>query len=341
MATFFPKSVFTTTPRYSPELVPHADNSEFVGEAKLICPFAGLNTFHAMLGIRPDGSVLYNSNSFLVDLNFIRNQSGLVSYDKQFTIFRRLEYTYNYLKTNAAAETVDREMFLLLNPFGASNIGHDLSILFDRIATYKARGYRMPVVVGDVMKLIPRSLEICMLLLPDTEFFFLPSDKIIHFRHIHIHKNVIFDITRHRTTIVKELIEKCIAATPAGDLESFKNKKVIIMKTDLNLQVVTSSTCFRCSNTIRQLESRHGFMYINPEKLHMKDIILYLYFASRIVTSYGAISYAHGIFFNPSITYHFVKTIYNPYYDAEKYKIVPAPLDIDSVQESFISGIVA
>jgi hypothetical protein len=340
MTSFFPPGVLRNVPTYSPELLPRKDDSEYVGEATLICPFAGPNTFHAMLGIRPNGDVLHNSNSFLTDSNFINNRKGLMEYDKHFTIFRRLAYTHTYLKTNPAEEVIEEEMFLLLNPFGASNIGHDLSILFDRINTYKMRGLTMPVVVGDVMKLFPAALEICNLLLPGTKLFFLPSDKIIHFKRLHIHKNVVFDITRHRSTIVRELIERCISETPADVLDSFKGQKIIIMKTDLNSQVVTSTTRFRCSNTIRTLERLHGFKYINPEVLPMKDVILYLQFASRIVTSFGAISYAHGIFFNPHIKFHFIKTEYDPYYDIDKYTVVKMPLDIDSVETRFITAIV-
>ena len=81
-------------------------------------------------------------------------------------------------------------------------------------------------------------------------------------------------------------------------------------------------------------------MNINPEVLPMKELILYLYFASQIVTSHGAISYAHGIFFNPEIKYHFIKTLYDPAYDKEKFTIIQMPLDIDSVESEFISAIV-
>jgi hypothetical protein len=325
---------------YPSELFPRNYTSDYSGPVKLLLPYAGPNTFHSILGITDSNAVIYNTNSFLVDANFYTSHvSALTNYDTHHTIFRRLSLTYTYLKEHRPEIVVDKEMFLLVNPFSASNIGHDLSILFDRIHIYKSRGYTMPVVVGDVMNSIPRSFEVCKTLLPDTEFYFLPSDKIVQFTNLHVSKNVIFDILRHRGSIVRDLINASIESIPAEELENYKGKKIILMKTNLNKQIVTSITCFTCSSAIDQLVHTHGFIYINPETMPMRDIIVYLYHARQIVTSFGAISYAHGIFFNPAITYQFIKTNYDPYYDREKYRVIRMPLNIDADIPGFIRAI--
>jgi hypothetical protein len=314
-----------------------SDDTIYSGPVKLIFPDAGMNSFHSILGITPSKEIIHNTNSFLVDSHFKKNAiRDLIHYDNTHSIFRRLIITYNHLVKHEAEIAVDREMFLLVNPFSASNIGHDLSILFDRIHYYKMNKLTMPVVVAEYMNVIPRSLEICRMLLPDTEFFFIPSNKIINFTKLIVPRNIIFNICLHRTTIIKELIDLCYASVSKDILESYKNKKVILMKTNINKQVITSATCFKCSDTINILTKDYDFLYINPEIMPMRDIILYLVHAKKIVTSFGAISYAHAIFFNPDIKYDFIFTNYSPYYDVDKNNIIKMPLDIDSNKEVFI-----
>jgi len=66
-----------------------------------------------------------------------------------------------------------------------------------------------------------------------------------------------------------------------------------------------------------------GWIIINPEKMNMNEIILYLSRAKKILTSYGAISYAHEIFFNRDCNWYFLKFQYLPYNDnISKYKVI-------------------
>lgn len=267
------------------------DDSYYIGEVKMILPTSEKTHFHSILAVDMSNAVIRNSNSFLVDPYFYTrkdNCASIVEYDDILggtRVYRRINATYQYLTTHPVEEVVDREMFLLCNPFSATNIGHDLSIMFDRITEYKARGLTIPVVLAEAMLECPRSIEVCQILLPTTEIYYLPSDKVVQFKCLHISKNVILDITRH-DSIIKTLITN-VTNDPVI-VDTFKSKKIILIKTNRNKIVVSKWSCYNATKFIDTLVNERGWICINPEEMHMKEIIAYLYYADI-----GAISYAH------------------------------------------------
>lgn len=310
------------------------DDSYYIGEVKLILPTSEKTHFHSILAVDMCNNIIRNSNSFLVDRNFTSQKdifSSFFHYDNAGGngIFRRINATYQYLTTHATEEIVEREMFLLCNPFSATNIGHDLSIIFDRINEYKVRGLTIPVVLAEVMLDCPRSVELCKILLPTAEIYCLPSNKIVNFKKLHISKNVIFDITRHNS-IIRSIIDSVISDPTINSDDTFKHKKIILIKSNRNNYVVSRWSCYNASRFIDTLVDSKGWIFINPEDMSMKEIIAYLYYADKIVTSYGAISYAHTIFFNPSIKYYYLFTTHGPYYSTHNANIIRTSLDLDS-----------
>jgi hypothetical protein len=301
---------FTLTKEILDSLKLHLDPPYYVGPVKLILPPI-FNKFHSILAIDETNTIINNSNSFLSDPNFVNHDYQTIqNYDNVYSIYIRIKLTYDYLCNNKEDIVIDNEMFLLCNPFSATNIGHDLSILFHRINTYRERGLTIPVVLSEFMLTIPRSLEVCKLLLPNTEFYMLPNNKIVKFTKLHIASNLVFDIKKHNN-IIEEVLEKSIQSPTIQNIDDYKNKKILLIKTTKNKNVITSSTCFNCDKTIELLTSKYDYVYINPEEMSMIEIILYVHFAKKIVCSYGAILYAHAIFFNPHIKYIYLEQLHN------------------------------
>ena len=300
------------------------DNSYYIGYSKIILPpYTENNAFHSILAVDISNNIISNSNSFLVDPNFINvPNKNIIEYNNTHSIFTRLDITYKYLKNNKVDDTIYDEMFLLCNPFSSTNIGHDLSILLDRIHIYRQNKLTIPVVLSEFMLTIPRSLEICKLLLNDIPIYYLPNNKIIEFKNLHIPPNTIFDILKH-TYLINEIIQKIIIHPEIKDkIDQYKNKKILLIKTDRNKNVVSKWSCFTGNMTLDMLCSKHDYIYINPENLSIIEIIVYLYYASKIVTSFGAISYAHTMFFNPFIKYYFLKTLHDPYFYKDRHIII-------------------
>jgi len=334
------------------------DPPYYQGPVKLILPPIP-NKFHSILAVDDTNTIVNNSNSFLSDPNLIKYSReyeferhkyqfelgrdkydyGIIKgYDSSHKIYSRIDITYKYLCSNNEDITIDNEMFLLCNPFSATNIGHDLSILFHRINIYRERGLTIPVVLSEFMLTIPRSIEICRLLLPDTEFYMLPSNKIVKFKHLHITSNLVFDIKKH-DKIIQEILEKSIQSPTIQNIDDYKNKKVLIIKTTKNKNVLSTNTCFNCDKTIELLISKYDYVYINPEEMPMVDIILYVHFAQKIVCSYGAILYAHCIFFNPNIKYIYLNTLKVPPYflQPEQYTSVNTSIELDTKIPEFLN----
>ena len=302
---------------------------DYTGPAKLILPPMA-NSFHSILAIDDNNAIINNSNSFLSDTNLIGSRRYMKEYDLEHSIFLRIYITHKYLSETPEDTFVENEMFLLCNPFSSTNIGHDLSILFHRINIYREQKLTIPVVLSEFMFTIPRSLEICKMLLPNTEFYMLPNNKIVKFRKLHITGNVIMDIKKH-PHIIREVIESAVMSIP--NINEYKNRKILIIKTTRNKNVITKRTCFSCEKTIEYLTSKLNYTYINPEIMPMNEIIAYLFSASKIVCSFGAILYAHAIFFNPNINYIFLDVANerrSPYYDKEKYKCICVTQNLDT-----------
>ena len=306
------------------------DNTYFKGAVKMICPCLNSTKFHAILGIDNNKHIIPNSNSFLVDSNFINNHDGLVGYDDIHTIFSRLNIAFKHLLETPVDIIIENEMFLLANPFTGTNIGHDLSIIFNRIHIYKEHKLNIPVVLPEFIKTIPRSLEMCRMLLPETDIFFIPDNKVIQFTNLHITENIIFDIMRHKY-LADEIIKTVMNTNEiTSQIDKYKDKKIILIKTNNHKYVVNKWTAFHCPITIELLTTKYGWIFINPEEITMTEMIAYLYLAKRIVTSFGAISYAHTMFFNPKINYHYLQSSHGPYFMKEKHVILHKHLDLDA-----------
>jgi len=313
-------------------------SSSYTGPVKLYLPTSPPNKFHAILGLDEKNQILRPTNSFLEDPNFVNNSfHGRNEYDKVQTIFTRLESTYSFMKGNTPTLVIEQPMFLLVNPFSSTNIGHDLSILFHRIVAYRSQKLTIPVVIGDVTMQIPRAYEILQLLLPDTTFYTLPSDTYVLFKKLHVTENCVFDIQKHGE-IIQEIIEK--ATSKVTDIEKYKNKKVFLVKSNFHKNVVSKWSMFQTDKVIPILEEKYDYICINPEIMNMYEIISYVYFAKKIVTSFGAILYAHAIFFGKQAKLYYLQNdSHKPYWGENQYVYVKIPLDLNSNIEKLIQGI--
>ncbi len=320
-------------------------NSIFEGSAKLYYPDVEITKFIPILGIDSNNTIIENSNSFLVDGNFVRNTlKGINEYDAIHGIFKGLEAVnkvlneYNSINTDSY-HIVNEHMFLLFNPFSGRNAGHDLSILFDRIHWYKSNNLKMPVVVGETMLELPFTLNICKVLLPDTEFFMMKSNTIYEFKNITVVRNVIFYINLHQY-LYNEVRDKVNKS--CENIEKYKNKKICLIKNlDFQKNILSKWSAFRGTKLFNLLEEKYGYIIINPEKMNYDEIILYLSNASKILVSFGGIMYANAIFFNSNAQLYYIDNCHcNPYYDNSRYKYVHiSDSNLDNNMNDFISKI--
>jgi hypothetical protein len=317
-------------------------NKEYNGYAKLYYPDVGVTSFLPILAVDNNNTIIENSNSYFTDPCFRQcDTSYIFDYDSRFKIFSSLQLILNKIQELPLHETIDKPMFLLLNPFGGRNVGHDLSILFHRIHIYKTKNLSMPVIVGESMLDFPFTLDICKMLLPNTEFYMMKKDTFVEFKNLYITHNVVFDINLH-TYLHNELTKYCIEN--CTNIDKYKNKKICLIKnTATQKNIVTTNTSFYSKELVKILETKYGYVVINPETIKSCEMILYLHFASKILVSFGAIMYGNAIFFNKSADLYYIishSNNYVPYYDASRYKWVRVNNEnLDNEIDLFIKNI--
>lgn len=317
-------------------------NSEHNGYAKIYYPEVAVTSFLPVLAVDKKNNIIENSNSFLTDPGFVYSDiSNIFEYDSRIKIFSSLQAILNKIQDLPVSEAIDEPMFLLLNPFGGRNVGHDLSILFHKIHTYRTKNLTMPVIVGESMLDFPFTLDMCKLLLPNTTFYMLKKDAVVEFNNLYVTHNVVFDINLHKylhNEIIQRCIEKC------ADIDKYKNKKICLIKNSFTQKnIVSTNTSFYSKELIKILETEYNYVIINPENIDSYDMILYLYFANKILVSHGAIMYGNAIFFNKTADLYYIISVHNdytPYYEQHRYKWVRVnDTNLDNEMELFIKNI--
>lgn len=261
----------------------------------LTTPFFKPNTFHSILAIE------YNTKKYIPNSNsYIRDATYNIHYELKHQIYNRINMTYALLSTRNINECVmmDDECLLLANPFSGVNSGHDLSVILNALQYYLTNNMQCKVVIHIESFVIPRNIELIELFIPRDKFIIINYDKYYFFKNIHIPKPIIFDIFAHKLLINK--LKKSII-TKMSNSDEYKNKKIVLIKNMNNLNIVRKENCYQCSELFTLLE-KNGWIIINPEKMHIYKIAMYIMFANKIFLSGGAIAYTHVIYMDDKIS---------------------------------------
>ena len=310
--------------KYSPntnsDYKSNTNNSTIFNSVKFYFPSYIQNSFHSILALSESNEVISHSNSFIHDTGIPHNDA----YDTVHGtyVYHRLNITKEYLLNAIPDEYVDGNYYFLVNPFNLTNFGHDLSITLDRIDYYIKNNFDIPLVLPELVKTLPRILEVVQLLLPDISILFIKSDVVYKFTgNCYFSYNEIFNIEKH-----EYLIKRLVGNIVLDNAEQYKNKKVCLIKNNRNKYVIMNHNCYIADNFLNSLESR-GWIILNPEHTSIKEIAAYLYYSSKILTSFGGISYGNGVFFNKNATiYHLLMPNEMPY----KYIRVDFPINVYS-----------
>ena len=192
--------------------------------------------------------------------------------------------------------------FYFINPFMFSNSGHDLSTILDYINYIIKNNIKNILIIKGytetnnyklIKNILPKDINIIELL-PETIYFFK--------KMIIIHQNI-FNIYQHKylinnlkDTIINKYSEKYI---------DYKNKNIILMKTNRNKNVMLKYTQINCEKLLSELE-KLNYLYIIPEDTDIFYLALLLMNASKIVFSTGSVLYTNKIFFNENADLYYI-----------------------------------
>lgn len=278
---------------------PSTDNSiDFYNNILLTCFYHRENSFHSILAVDKDSEkYVTNSNSYIED-HMYNNKS----YDDTYKIYTRLNVTYDLLMKKKISDTdiinILDECILFANPFSGVNSGHDLSIVLNAIQYYITKSLTCKVIVHTESLKIPRILEMIDLWIPKSKLLFIDYDKYYYLKSVHMPKQEYFHIFKH-VPLINNM--KSLILDRFYDPDEFKNKKIVLIKNKSNVNVVRSGNCYYCQNLFKSLENT-GWIIINPEKMSMYKIAMYIMYAKKIILSGGAITYTHIIYMNDKLS---------------------------------------
>lgn len=301
----------------------HRSSDSCYKNVKFIFPLWKPNQFHAHLGITSDNQVINASNSYIDD--HIKNTPG---YEEQYLVYARMAMVCEFLKAVPDSECcrIQETVCFFMTPFDSVNFGHNLSVVFDFIHQYRARNLTCDIVLSAESKRYPNIIRILELFFETSKLLFIDNDKPYLFSSIVIFDPVIFDISRHQS-IIEECIER--VRHSVSDHDPYKNKNILIIKNTLNQNALNPTGCFELGDFQNELALKKSWVIVQAETMSIIDIILYLQYANKIVSSFGSINYGHATFFSETASWFFLQaTGEMPYFRSEKYRIVKVCKDL-------------
>lgn len=304
-------------------------------DIKFIFPLLQDNTFHSMIGIDNNKLIISDTNSYLEDIASTKNSN----YNNRFTVYSRINITYNYLINNNVEGNIEDEICYFMTPFDSVNLGHNLSIIFDFIYKYKKMNLDCPIVLSEYSKKYPNALKILQLFFPNNKILFIENNKIYSFKKIYIFKPIVFNIMMHRN-VIRECVDK--NNLQITNIDYYKNKNIVLIKTNTNTNVVRKQFAFNAKKFQEVISNIKDWIFIDPEKTSIYEIIPYLLFANKIVTCHGSINYAHAPFFNINAKIFYLRIPHSndrPYFPHPNQKIINVPLDLDSILPELLNNL--
>lgn len=294
---------------YNLQNIPRINTCGFVSECKFINLFYKEICFHSFILVNNDNCVPVHSNYFFSDIKtqtFHYNRDLVGNY-----INSRITYTYSILSNTTSLEKyhiIEEPVFLLFNPFTNSNIGHDLSIMFDKINHYRKNNLDIPLLLPVDYKRNQYIETILNSLLPNHKLYLVEYDTLYFFKKIYVCENELLNITKH-IYLIDEIKNYVVQKTE--NIEKFKNKKILLLKNHSSNNLSTTGLYGNTEEFEKLMIKNHDYIKINV--LNFEETILYLLFCKEVITTYGVINYGNSIFLNTNAAKYIIDC--EPYYN--------------------------
>ena len=233
--------------------------------------------------------VIKNSHHFLT-----LNESSWQN--QEYKIYDNLVRNYIEITENKVSNNDYYHLdnaFYMIDAFIFSNSGHNLSIMLDNVNYIITNNIKDILIIKGYSE--THNYKLIKLLLPnDIIFHELELNTIYKIKQVHIIYPEFFNIFKHMYLIEK--LQNIIKDQYSIQYDEYKNKNVILMKTNRNENIFYSATQYHCESFVQSLEAK-GYIYLYPEKIDIFKLATYLLFANKIVFSTGSILYTNKIFF--------------------------------------------
>jgi hypothetical protein len=239
--------------------------------------------------------VISNSNHFL------HGHEWDQGYNHTYRIYDNL--VRNYLEiTNVQPENVNTTLndkdiyFSMLDAFSFSNSGHNLSVMLDAIQYILNNNIKNILIFKNYKN--THNFKFIDILLPNCNFIELDENTIYKIKNVIIIYPEFYNIWKH-PNLINELKTKILDKYHEMYNEC-KFKKIILMKTNRNKNVMLEHNRINCEKLLCMLE-QNDYINIIPEEINCFQLCIYLMFAKTILFSNkGSVIYTNKIFINTS-----------------------------------------
>jgi len=246
--------------------------------------------------------VVSNSNHFL----HCRDWGNW--YNVRYNIYSNI--IRNYAETGTKSVDISLQpgpmYFYMLSAFSFSNSGHNLSEMLNCVAYLCSHSDIRHVIIPQGYWDTHNGRILRLVLPDDCVFYEVPFCMLVRVPAVIILHPVHFNITKYMSLVNR--ITDQITTKYCALYSEWHGKRVILMKTMCNKNVMLSYTQFKCDTLIDCLIGC-GFIYVIPEEMDVFQLAVCLMTADHIVYSTGSILYTNQIFFNPNakFTYMYLK----------------------------------
>ena len=282
------------------------NSSNCLLQQKPSCTYALVGSNVLLWNFNPDNH--YNGilvvsrlkNMWYLYSNYYLQKKHPESYESAYHIYKYCAFGFQTIKNQPIQHIFD-EVALFANTFSDANIGHELSCLFEFIHEYRKRGLSCPILLLERSKKVPRAIEFLSLFFPPSQFRYIPDEQVVHVNTIHLFSSVqnrAYLNINHHSYLIQEAVEKATqlqVSVPSATC-------IFLVKTHEQKMVKSPHTLFHCPELLSTLRAKSNWIVVNPETTDLRILIVLLTRASKIVTSHGAIHYAHHPFFAKTAT---------------------------------------
>jgi hypothetical protein len=271
-----------------------------------------ITSFNPVIAVK-DGYMMRNSNYYLsknVMASRIKSES-----EDFFKIYENIRKNYNGILTDKNITVIDDETLYMCNAHNDSNIGHSLSMIFTMIEKYNDKNIleNVKIVIQD--STYQNIINILLIFFNENQLILLEENKSYLFKKIIIPSQtqndmISISISKHRKIINSICESENVQKYKHKELE---NKKILFVK-HLNNNIF-GCVGYEITEEIYKYCLENDIVIIKPEDYDICELIYILSKASIIVTSPGAVSYTHMMFFNLEGDLHFIGKEY--YYSNE------------------------
>jgi hypothetical protein len=267
------------------------------------------NEWENSIAVQHDKLILI-SNSFMYE-HHIRT-CNLAIQNKNHKILDNVKRNLELITTTPVVSHYETEGFYFINCFNFSNSGHDLSVGLDFVNYIVSNNITTIYILEGYKE--THNFKLFQLLLPGCQWIELAMNSTYTFDKLHMIPPVVYKIYKH-----PYLIEK-LRNSIVMDRPDLMDKKVILIKSNRNKNVMNKETCYDAEPFITHFEKK-GFINVIPEEWDILELCYMLLNANTIITSEGSVVYTNQLFFplNGKIVYMYVNRCNMPQL-IQKYK---------------------